>query len=196
MGAIDQAIFRAVNGWPDSVAPIFVFFSEATKAPYRVVVVPLLLILVVAMLVRGGRSREAAILALLAVLLSNGLTEALKTAIAMPRPCNDLPNVVLHVGRLTTFGTASSHAANMAAVATVFTALLGRWGWPWIGVAVLTALSRVYVGVHYPSQVVLGALCGIFCAFLLMQTWAAYLRLRNQLRTASVDAVQDVDAAP
>lgn len=195
MGAIDQAIFRAVNGWPDSLAPVFVFFSEATKAPYRVVVVPLLLIFVAAIIVRGGRTREAVILALLALLLSNGLTEALKTAIAMPRPCNDLSDVILRVGRLTSYGTASSHAANMAAVATVCTALLGRWGWLWIGVAILTALSRVYVGVHYPSQVVLGAICGIFCGFLMMQTWAAYQRLRNQRRAASVDAVQDADAA-
>ena len=40
-------------------------------------------------------------------------------------------------------------------------ALGWRWGAPWIVVALLVGVSRVYVGVHFPSQVVFGWTLGI-----------------------------------
>jgi undecaprenyl-diphosphatase len=81
---------------------------------------------------------------------------------------------------LDSYGTASAHAANMAAVAFVTTYFLGKWGYPWIVVAFLTGLSRIYMGLHYPSQVLLGWFCGAFSAFLVIKTWEAYLRVRHR----------------
>jgi undecaprenyl-diphosphatase len=64
----------------------------------------------------------------------------------------------------------------MAAVATVFF-LKFRWAsWPWMVAAVLTGLSRIYVGVHYPYQVLLGWIVGFFCAYVVMKTWDAYAK--------------------
>lgn len=179
MGGLDVSIFRLINGWPESLAPIFVFFSEATKRPYRSYIIPLLGLITLGMLWRSVRTRTTILLCLLAVAISNGITEAFKTAIPFERPCVSLPDVTLHVGKLTTFGTASSHAANMAAVATVFCILLGRWGGPWVAVALLTGLSRIYVGVHFPSQVLFGWASGVFCGGLVVMTWTALINLRN-----------------
>lgn len=91
------------------------------------------------------------------------------------RPCHD-PEIE-HLVRLVKpscggkFGYFSAHAANAFAVASFFTFLLkGHFKWlPWVlfiwGSAV--AYSRVYVGVHFPLDIVTGAFIGLLfgCLF-------------------------------
>ena len=58
----------------------------------------------------------------------------------------------------------SGHAATSAAGAVMLAYLLGRWAW---GIAVLAAAvsySRVYIGVHYPVDVLVGAAIGVAVA--------------------------------
>jgi undecaprenyl-diphosphatase len=58
----------------------------------------------------------------------------------------------------------SGHAATSAAGAVMLAYLLGRWAW---GLAVLAAAviySRVYIGVHYPVDVLVGAAIGVAVA--------------------------------
>lgn len=74
----------------------------------------------------------------------------------MQRPCVELLDVNLHVAKLTSFGMPSAHSANMACIAAVFLWLCPRLGYVWGGIALLTGISRIYVGVHYPSQVLVG----------------------------------------
>jgi undecaprenyl-diphosphatase len=54
----------------------------------------------------------------------------------------------------------SGHAATSVAGAIVLTFLLGRWGWALGALAAAVCYSRVYIGVHYPLDVVAGALLG------------------------------------
>ena len=172
----DVGLFRWINGWPDSLAPFFVFFSEATKTPFG----KALFGVVGLSLLIYPKTRKAVVFAILAVVLANLTCDVLKAGLQGTRPCVDLADVNLRVGKLTSFGTASAHSANMAAVATVFLKLHGKWGLIWLAVALITGLSRIYVGVHYPYQVAFGWLVGAFCAYLLLETWNVIHRRKTQ----------------
>ncbi len=161
MAGLDVALFRSLNRWPDGLAPWLVPFSTGHDT---LLFRGAILLIVLGMTIRGGRARRAALLSLVAFPLADALCSFLKNAEPMRRPYQEIGDVISRVGLSDSMGTASSHAANLAAVATVMTLGLGlRWGAPWIVVALLVGLSRVYVGAHYPSQVLLGFAVGIAC---------------------------------
>lgn len=186
-------MFDAVNRLPPAFDPVFLFFSEATKwTPVRIG----LLVLFIALLAHK-RTRTAAVLAMVAWPVANGFTEAIKNAWPWLRPSALTAywaelgwpvgwaealdgKVIVRVNPLGSFGTASSHAANMAAVFVVFLVWARRWAWPWAIVAFMTGLSRLYVGVHTPGQVALGWLCGAVCGLIVAKTWEAYLTVRTR----------------
>jgi undecaprenyl-diphosphatase len=179
---LDITVFRWINGWSFGWEKLFVFFSEATK---RTDVRIGLVLIIVALIAAGPTTRKTALISLASIGLANTLADALKAMFKVVRPCNELLNVTLHTGydghliKLGSYGTASSHSANMAALAFVMVYYFKWWGTPWVLVAVLTGLSRIYVGVHYPSQVLLGYICGLFCALLVIKTWEAFVKRRK-----------------
>lgn len=94
------------------------------------------------------------------------------------RPCHnpDLSGVIHLVGRCGgKFGFVSSHAANTFGVA-VFLSMLYRNSWASAGLLIWAAFvsySRIYLGVHYPADVIFGALLGSVVGFAMWQpaTW-------------------------
>lgn len=186
MRGLDEQLFRSINSWPEGLAPLFWFFSEGSKEPR----VRLAMVLFAAYLfVSSPVRRRAVVQVLFSFLLANGLTDLLKYGFRAARPCVELADIIVRVGPLTSFGTASAHSANMAATAFVMTYYFRWWGAPWILVAFLTGLSRVYVGVHYPSQVLLGWACGLLAASAVVKGWEALDRLgRGKTESASQTA--------
>ncbi len=113
---------------------------------------------------------------LIADQIASGL---LKPLVERLRPTRD-PSLegMLHIVRGYTggrFGFASSHAANSFGIA-LFTSLLFRYRWYTIGIfawAVLFSYSRLYLGVHFPGDILCGMLIGLGAA-----TFAFYLLKR------------------
>lgn len=102
------------------------------------------------------------IVAVVAVLVADFLASSLlKPWLHRPRPPFTLPDVRLLVQVGPSFSFPSSHAVNTAAVATALSRAYGWWALPALAFAAVVAYSRVYVGVHYPVDVLAGAALGV-----------------------------------
>ena len=90
-----------------------------------------------------------------------GFGNSLKYYFERIRPCNEIEGVRVLVGCGGSFSMPSNHAANAFAFAvTFFIFFKNKIRYTFLAVALLVALSRIYVGVHYPSDVLVGALLG------------------------------------
>ena len=129
----------------------------------------------IGLLVWGGRKgRLAVVTALVLLLVSNAANELLKFWIQRPRPCQVLEAVRLLVGCTRSLSFPSSHAANITAQAALFAYLYRPLAFPLFLVAAAVGYSRVYVGVHYPADVVGGVLVGLISA-------AVFIRLAREV---------------
>ncbi|WP_444809756.1 phosphatase PAP2 family protein [Sphingopyxis sp. Q841] len=168
--ALDAAIARHLT-WPDGAGPApLIAFMQAISwiggGTPRWVLVGL-----IAAAVRfwGGRRPALAIVA--AVLFANIASSLLKAAFDRPRP-----DLIAHLDHVSSASYPSGHATSAAALYLTL-ALLAPVQWrraTWT-LAVLmigfTGLSRIMLGVHWPSDIVGGILLG--AAFALTAAWWA-----------------------
>ena len=150
-------------------------------------------IVVLWMAIKGGK-RERLILLLLIpiILLSDQLSSSvIKPLIGRLRPCIALPDVHLLVKKKKSLSFPSSHATNMGAVALAFTFYYRRYWWAFAGFALLIGFSRVYVGVHYPFDVLAGYIIGGGCAAFVLFAYYRWLQERADAWLAARKARKD-----
>ncbi|MEW6570872.1 MAG: glycosyltransferase family 39 protein [Nitrospirota bacterium] len=108
----------------------------------------------------------ATFLAFATILIADWSSNTLKHFFERSRPCNELEGVRLLVGCGRSFSMPSNHAVNAFAFAIPFYIFLrSRIRYVFVALAALVAFSRIYVGVHYPSDVVAGGVLGSCLAF-------------------------------
>lgn len=121
----------------------------------------------------GKRGRVAALLILLLLIISDQGSNLIKDLVQRVRPCNTLPNVHLLVGCTSSFSFPSSHAVNNFAGAYFFTYFYPRLKWGLYTGAFLMAMSRLFCGVHYLSDILAGILIGLFFGWVVITLWKA-----------------------
>ncbi|MFL5418879.1 MAG: phosphatase PAP2 family protein [Myxococcales bacterium] len=160
----DLEIFRAVN------QPAGAFVDWAMEAASERGI--LLGIACVAAIYAAFRSvhRWVAALLIFAAIGAADLTSVrlLKPAAGRARPCQEFHDVRAPVGCGSGKSFPSSHAADSAAAATIFAWALPRLSALGIALAVAVGFSRVYLGVHWPSDVAAGWALGILVGLLLV----------------------------
>ena len=121
----------------------------------------LIWIVVAAALLAFRRTRRGGVMLALALIIDlifcNGV---LKPLFHRVRPFDVNPAVELLIARPTDYSFPSGHTAVSFAAATVIWPLNRKWGVAAFALAALIALSRLYLYVHYPSDILGGALAG------------------------------------
>ena len=91
----------------------------------------------------------------------DAVSGAIKQAVDRKRPPVDDParlDAVVNVPGSPSFP--SGHATTSFAAAAAVAVLVPRWRWPALALATLVGFSRIYLGVHYALDVLIGALLG------------------------------------
>jgi undecaprenyl-diphosphatase len=129
--------------------------------------------------IKGGkRGRTAALLLIPLIYCSDHLSSSvIKSIVARPRPCHlaggvpILSDIHLLVPCGGGYSFPSSHAVNNFAFATLMTFFYRKLWYVFFAYAGLMGFSRISVGVHYPSDVIGGAIIGIILAFAVYGIW-------------------------
>lgn len=168
--AFDLGILHAIQehlrcGFLDAIMPWITYLGEAGA----------IWIIVALILIIHKPTRRWGIV--LAVVLLTGLLLGeigMKHLIQRIRPCN-LPNAAISmlISPPTSFSFPSGHTMSSFEAATVIFLMHRRWGICAYGMAALIAFSRMYLYVHFPTDVLAGAIFGIALAYGIV-TWSRH----------------------
>lgn len=113
------------------------------------------------------KTRPIGITALVSLLIGALITNVfLKNVVARIRPYEVVDGLILIIEKQRDYSFPSGHTCASFAAAMVYLKMMPKkYGVPFVILAVLIAFSRLYVGVHYPSDVIGGLIIGIFSAW-------------------------------
>jgi undecaprenyl-diphosphatase len=163
----DTALFHWINsGWTNPVFDVLMPFARNKYAW-----IPLY-ILCLSWILFNFSTRNVAYIFLfvsVSIFASDTISSKLiKYQVMRPRPCHEQqmePQMILRVNCGSGYSFTSSHAANHFCLAAFLVTLFGRymkqWKHFWWLWAALISLAQVYVGVHYPLDILGGALLGM-----------------------------------
>jgi len=155
----DEAGFHLINGSLRN--PIFDLLMPFVSNKWNFAI-PVAVLLIYVLLFRPRRARLVVIFAIAVILLTDATSHILKDLFQRPRPFHPLGDAT----HLVSFSFPSNHASNMFALATFLSYNYSRSGLLCFPLAALVGYSRIYVGSHYPFDVLGGALWGVLIGLL------------------------------
>ena len=186
---IDQQLFFAVNKGLSN--PFFDWIMPYLRNRYFWA--PLYLFLIIFLVRNYGKWGWICLISLLITFAVSDFFSAsiIKPAVERLRPCNDLSlkdEVNARVGCGSGFSFPSTHATNHFAIAMFLVGTFyGRWKWIaplaflW---AFSIAFAQVYVGVHFPIDVLSGALLGCMIGYVISSLFLT-LKIEKEWSTGS-----------
>ncbi len=141
------------NSFFDLVMP---YITEFNHWKYWIALIWLLVFLA------GGKKTRICFLLLIALVgvLDYSNSFLFKHLFARPRPCNVLSGVHIFWPCPRSFSFPSNHAVNLFGTAFFLSFFYRRWSFFLIPLAITVGYSRVYVGEHYPFDILGGAFLG------------------------------------
>lgn len=158
---MDIRIFYIINEFAHKNA-----FVDALGVFFALYALPLLFLCII---VLGLKNRRLLIQGMASGALAYGINAIIGTIIVRHRPFVDHTVIQLIHKSATSKSFPSDHAALAFAVAGVLSFFYPKWSLGIFTVALLIAVSRVFVGVHYPTDIVAGAAVGVVSAFAVLR---------------------------
>lgn len=164
LDGIDRAVFFLVNGQLANPVTNFLMPLITNDQFLRLFYGAAMVIL----LWRGNARLRWLVLFSVLAMVATDQTAAhlLKPLIERLRPCHALSDVHLLVGCGGGWAMPSAHAANAFGQALLFAVIEPKSRWYLLAFASMIALSRVFVGVHYPGDILVGAVIGVGIGFI------------------------------
>lgn len=186
---LDRSLFRLLNGkWHNGVFDAVMPFVRD-----RFTWIPLYLFLFVFILANFRQRWWLVLYAGLTPVVTDLLSSRIiKETVYRIRPCSE-PELIGQVRQLALYcpmssSFTSSHAANHFGLATFLAValypVLGRWVYAGVLWAVLIAYAQIYVGVHYPADVIGGAAVGAVAG------WAMAALFKRHLGSERLERLQ------
>lgn len=181
--SIDLVIFYFIN---HTLSTPFLdkFFSLITNVNSWYIAY--IILLLISMITGGRNGRIVGI----GVLVLIGITDQLgyhilKEMFHRVRPCLALKDAITPLGCTGTYSFPSNHAFNNFAAAVFIYKFFPKLKWALFITAVLISISRVYLGLHYPSDILGGAVFGIISGYLfaVLIQWLDNIYLTKLKRT-------------
>jgi len=170
--SFDEEWFRVINGWAGQHPALDWLMFQCSQDSN--LLFPGILALAYWGWIKWNEAKFAAPSLGLLIGLSDFIGGQLKILIARPRPCQILSQVLEMVGCGGSFGMPSNHAMNSSAAISFLVVLYPCMGWVLWPLMALIGLSRVYLGGHYVTDVLVGWVIG-----LVLGGGAAYLLKTN-----------------
>lgn len=168
------------------------FFNVTLANPVTNLIMPIithewfvrifLLSCALAALIFGGKhGRITFVILILTVILTDQISsQIIKPAVGRLRPCKTLDWVNILVNCSSGKSFPSSHAANSFGQAAIWLWRYPKYKWFFIVAAILISFSRVFVGVHYPFDILTGAAVGTTCGLIMFIS----IKLINQVKSS------------
>lgn len=156
------SIFRAVNDigkeFPD-INPLFIFFAEYT-------VYCLMLVLLVYWLTRNSRNKLMVVSAVLAFVIAEVTGKLIGLLYSHHQPFAVWSDVNKLIEKEVGNSFPSDHTIVFFSVCITIALFRKKFWYLWTALALLLSISRIYVGVHYPVDILVGAILGTAAAIL------------------------------
>lgn len=140
--------------------------------------IPLFVLLLYLIYKKLGTKQTLYLMLFVAILLvfTDQITNLFKNGIQRLRPCNnpEINSFIRIVQSRKSFSFFSGHAANTMAVATFLYQIFKRdfkYFWLLFLWPLIFAYSRIYLGLHYPLDIISGYLCGAILGFLMFKLY-------------------------
>ena len=155
----------------------------------------LIWIIIGVLLLIPKKTRRTGLLSLLSLLCAHLLCNmVLKDYVMRVRPYEVIDGLYCLIERPTDYSFPSGHTMTaFAAAVVIFKNRPKRLGIPVMALAFVIAFSRLYVGVHYPSDVIIGALLGTLIAMIFFWIFGdkKYKRIETAVRIFALHIKND-----
>ncbi|MBM3248377.1 MAG: phosphatase PAP2 family protein [Candidatus Omnitrophica bacterium] len=174
MLTLDKAIFFFINKTlkNHSLDTIFPFITRLAEPPAIIILCILMFIL--------GRYKEkfVSVFILFTGYISYFLAMVIKEAVNRPRPL-ELYTGISVIGKTQSPAFPSVHSTLIAVVITILCFKYKKLGFALIPIALLVGISRIYLGHHYPTDVIAGLLIGSLLSMLFLGIEKFFQSLRD-----------------
>lgn len=158
----DIRLLRVINNsWKcrflDIIMPVMTYLGSF---PF------MLIFCTAAFLLSNAVLHTMAIKAMISITISTGIGKILKVSVTRLRPFIKIPNLNIKKIDIDKYSFPSGHTTAAFSLAVIITLYFPMFGFIAIPLASCVGISRMYLGVHYPTDVIMGVFIGSTCSFL------------------------------